>query len=584
MPQNLAPQMDPIPLPQSSGVQVDPDPRTAPGSGAQMPPVYWGGKTGSSAFLADNVLRGWLAGTKLGREREAKKMSDEVGAAKTGLDYIGQAYRAAVESGDKTKIDETKKALNEAWNDYLDKAQKYAIPDQAVGKDGKPKKEGLGAKLKEGFMGGPKPHIDIGQSTLAILRKTDPTQIYQPSKEDELKRQAQEQSLEKGRQEINLGKQAFEQNEILLQDSKDVRDAKEGYLKSVRNGDKKAQDQYAQTIETLTGKKIDPAYRQELERKVAETATTALDKMNSGSGYETLTDGEQAALVSQGLAVQAKNPMQAYLHEVGPGKRFETQFDAAHQFLVDERTSHVMGMRPTALEDLRASEEVILTHDLQDPKKAEKYGVKPLQPGEPPPRWLVEQEAEHRYRASVEEKSDSKIYNNIAQNRVIGNALKTFSPPEQELIKAMFLSKDDELGTNTLSATPNIGKFDPKKARQLYQAFRNRLYAWSRKMYPGVDTGALDEVFGPTPEGMGYDIAPPPSQNRDIVAPPGSDRSMSAPPQPEKKPDKKQEKASSGNYKVKGPKGYLYGGRAVELSADEVSKLKGHSGYSLEAQ
>src|SRR6266404_654341 len=309
MPQNLAPLMDPIPIPQGSSVQVQPDPRTDPSTAPQMPPVYYGGKTGSAAYLADNVLRGWLAGTKLGRERQEKKMADEVGAAKIGLDYIGNAYRSAVESGDKASIAEAKKALDKAWDSYLTHAEKYAIPDEAVdAKTGKPKKPGIGSKIKEGFMGGPQPHIQIAHAAIAALRKTDPAVHYGPSKEDELKRRESEQKLRKGEQDIKLGQQAFELNEQTIQDAKEVREAKENYLKAVKNGDKKAQDQAAQSLETLTGKKIDPAYRQELERKVAETATVAMDKMNKGSGYDTLTDAEQAALVSQGLAVQAKNP------------------------------------------------------------------------------------------------------------------------------------------------------------------------------------------------------------------------------------------------------------------------------------
>ena len=152
---------------------------------AQMPPVYYGGKTGSAAFMADKVLTGWLAGTKMAQEKKAKTMADEVGAAKTGLDYIGQAYRAAVESGDDKKIQETKSALSEAYNDYLNKAEKYALPEQQMGKDGKPKKQGVGSKIKQGLMGGENPHLAIAHSTLEIMRKTDPTQLYGPSKQEQ---------------------------------------------------------------------------------------------------------------------------------------------------------------------------------------------------------------------------------------------------------------------------------------------------------------------------------------------------------------------------------------------------------------
>jgi hypothetical protein len=182
---NLGFQMTPLPMPEAQPTQVETyaDQQRQQG-GPQMPPVYYGGKAGSVAFLADKVLTGWLAGAKVAKERKEKAMSDEVGAAKTGLDYIGQAYKAAVESGDEKKITETQGALKEAYNDYLNKAEKYAMPDEQKGKDGKPKKPGIGQRMKEGLTGG-NPHLNIAHSTLELMRKTDPTQLYGPSKQEQ---------------------------------------------------------------------------------------------------------------------------------------------------------------------------------------------------------------------------------------------------------------------------------------------------------------------------------------------------------------------------------------------------------------
>lgn len=182
---NLGFDMTPLPSPQSAPVQVSTFADEAKQNQTQMPPVYYGGKTGSVAFMADKVLTGWLAGTKMAHEKKAKAMADEVGAAKTGLDYIGQAYKAAVESGDEKKIAETKGALSEAYKDYIDKAEKYAIPEQQMGADGKPKKQGIGSKIKQGLKGGENPHMNIAHSTLDIMRKTDPTQLYGPSKREQ---------------------------------------------------------------------------------------------------------------------------------------------------------------------------------------------------------------------------------------------------------------------------------------------------------------------------------------------------------------------------------------------------------------
>lgn len=181
--------MQPVPIPTDEQIKAatpTPDPRLDPSTHAQMPPVYYGGKAGGAAFIADKVLTGWLAGTKIANERKHQQMVDEVSSAKTGLDYIGQAYRAAVESGDQQRIKETSGALSEAWNDYLNKAEKYSLPDAKIDqKTGKPKKEGVGQRFKEAFSGGPAPNLGIAHSTLGMLRKTDPREMYGPSKAEQ---------------------------------------------------------------------------------------------------------------------------------------------------------------------------------------------------------------------------------------------------------------------------------------------------------------------------------------------------------------------------------------------------------------
>lgn len=178
--------MTPLPQPQPQPMQAPiSDSRLDPNTAAPVPPVYYGGKGGAVAKIADSVLRGWLAGTSIANQRKQQKMTDEVSGAKTGLDFIGQAYRSAVESGDPAKIKKAEGALSEAWNDYLNKAEQYAIPDAKTGKDGKPKKPGLGSKIKEGLMGGQSPHIGMAHSSLEMLRKTDPRSMYGPSKAEQ---------------------------------------------------------------------------------------------------------------------------------------------------------------------------------------------------------------------------------------------------------------------------------------------------------------------------------------------------------------------------------------------------------------
>ena len=172
---NLGFQMTPPPAP-NVGVQAQP--YTQQPEQVQMPQQYYGGKTGSVAFMADKILTGFLAGTKARQQQQANKVAQEIGSAKTGLDIIGQAYNAAVQSGDQKKIDQASKALSEAYNDYLNKAEKYALPDKQVDpKTGKPKKQKAGAQGN--------PNAPIAESTIQIMRQTDPKLLYGPSKQEQ---------------------------------------------------------------------------------------------------------------------------------------------------------------------------------------------------------------------------------------------------------------------------------------------------------------------------------------------------------------------------------------------------------------
>jgi hypothetical protein len=67
MPQgpNLAPQLDPAPLPSPSPVAVQTAQQMFPTP--QDPQVpYYGGKTGAIADIANHVLTGWMTGKYLG--------------------------------------------------------------------------------------------------------------------------------------------------------------------------------------------------------------------------------------------------------------------------------------------------------------------------------------------------------------------------------------------------------------------------------------------------------------------------------------------------------------------------------------
>jgi hypothetical protein len=183
---NIGFQMTPLPTPEAqSSVPVQTYADTAQQNQPQAPPVYYGGKAGTSAFYADKILTGWLAGTKIAQEKKAKAMSDEVNSAKTGYEMLGQALRSAMESGDPERISKATAAVNEAKHDFVTKARKYAMPDEQIDpKTGKPKKPGVGAKIKSG-LGMDNPHLPILNSTLDLIDKADPKEIWGPSKQEQ---------------------------------------------------------------------------------------------------------------------------------------------------------------------------------------------------------------------------------------------------------------------------------------------------------------------------------------------------------------------------------------------------------------
>lgn len=546
---------DVIPPPQP--VQV----RTAQDLGLQPPPrdpdVYYGGKTGAVADVANKFLTGWMAGKKIKEDKLRNQAATSIGSAKSAVDLIGQSYRAAVESGDQDKITTTSAALKEAWSNYVGKAEMYVAPPED-------QKKGVKSKLKDAFVAqGPQLYQ---QATLDILKQTDPTSMYGPSKREQLQQKAAEgQIAEQGtRQKLE---------DLSLADQTKISGLRNDYISAVTNGDTALQQKAQQGLNAY-GQKVELPSEQQLRQQVTQNALDGMSQLKGGKEWAQLTDLQRGAMVKEGIAPQEKNAFQAgYLGEVGPNKRFPTAYDAAHQYMLDERTSRVMGMKPTPLEELRASQKVILQHDLQDPATAKQYGIDPLKPGQQPPQWLVEKEAEKRYKESSEDKNENKIYSDIAVNKITTKALNTFSPVEQEAIKSGFLSKDDDTGLSTLNPNPdfnNVPGMNADQAQTLYNSFRNRTKTWYSELYPGADEATIEKRLGPAPAGAGSgkpSFTPPPatmnqkrggSDSTGLLPPPSVNAAPSYPP--------------NASYTVSKGGKTLYGGQAVQMTAAQAQK------------
>lgn len=182
--QNLSPTLDPTPLPQPSPVAV----QTAQQM-YQTPPdpqQYYGGKTGAIADIANHVLTGWMSGKYLGEQKAREKAAETVGTLNHTTDSLGKVYSAALESGDKEKIDRAYKDLKQQWDETTEAMSKYAEPPDMG------QKKGVGGKIKAGAkaMFSPQSPELFPQAALAFRKKISENpdafkDLWGPSKKDQ---------------------------------------------------------------------------------------------------------------------------------------------------------------------------------------------------------------------------------------------------------------------------------------------------------------------------------------------------------------------------------------------------------------
>jgi hypothetical protein len=554
--------------------------------GAQMGPQYFGGRAGAVAFEADKLLRGWMAGKFLSEQKQREKAANTIGTLNDAVQQSGAAYRAAVEDGDPKKIEAAGKVLQQQWDEYNSAREKYVIPEDMG------QKKSTGEKIKGGLK---KAFVPQGpqlyaKAAIDISKQTDPRQLFGPSKE------------EKSKQELaDLQKQSAK---LSIEEQTTMNAARDEYKKAIATGDATKIEKARQNLE-VWGVKVEPPsdaelrqLKTQLDKEVTQSALTGMQAVKSGKSIEQLPEDQQGALVKLGIAPQAKNALQAYLKQVGPGKQFKDDYAATKQYMLDERTTHIMGEKPTPLEELRTSSRIILQHDMQDPEKAKKAGIQPLKPGQEPPRWLVEQEAEKRYKHLKDDTEDTTIYKDTARNKILNKALSGFSPVEQEQIKKTFLNQDENLGLLDFNQNPSLQGMDPKQAVDLYQKFRERSSNWAQQLYPNASSEKINEIFGPVPESLraplptglttrrgGYSgsMEPPPSASTMSPPPAAPSAGMSAPPSQglTVPPDTPKSYPSQGSYVIKTKGGQtLHGGDPVPLTAEEAKKVA-DSGYEL---
>lgn len=170
------PQLD-VPVYQPKDMAVAPAQQNAP---PQVLPAQAGfvSKGGAAAYVASNILDGWMKGREHAKQQELAKAQNQVQGADYAYSTMSKNYNDLLKQGKPENDPEVQKAKQgavEAWNAKLNVMQQYAIPDK---NDKSHKKEGVKGKTEGIFShifgkGGITPEM-IPQASLAILKGSPP--------------------------------------------------------------------------------------------------------------------------------------------------------------------------------------------------------------------------------------------------------------------------------------------------------------------------------------------------------------------------------------------------------------------------
>lgn len=189
------------------------------GMDAQVLPPQAGfvSKAGAGAFIANNLLQGWLKGREIRAQREMQKAQTEVAGAEGVYKMASNNYQQVLMSGKDANSDEAKSAyqnLVTAYNQRIGTYQKYvapAEPEKGTKKSVKQKVEGGFGQLfgKSGIT----PQL-IGQAALQVAKSSPPPQGLTP--ENQLTMMQIQQAKKTG----ELTDQEIEQTKININNSK----------------------------------------------------------------------------------------------------------------------------------------------------------------------------------------------------------------------------------------------------------------------------------------------------------------------------------------------------------------------------
>jgi hypothetical protein len=582
-------QLDPLPIPDAP----------QPGQNPPVPPAAqpqagmgWVSKSGAGAYLASNILTGWMAGRNFAQQRKLDKARMDVVGAKTAKQVADQNYMNLIDQGapDEKANPEEKKAyqdklnaaviaVNAAKEHELNVSERYAFPDDGGQKKSKGKK--IESGLHNAFMG-QDPEL-FAKSSLELLRNT-PDPVFSYGQDQEKKNR------------LALEKKQLEEADLMNQQRRDEaasRADKDALLKQFKTGTPAEQAQARLELKNKYGMDVETAQQMEASDKKAELAdklaTDALEAHRildmPGKTSSDLTVNQRAA------ANIALGPYDAYLNYnrglVGTKYKNNAEADIAanKMFLRDQYAAQAIAGRSAfdrEMQDIRTAEYRILDVELRDPATAGKYGLKvPLAKGQPIPQNILEREVLKRIKPSATDKTDARLNVNRAISVSIKNMLERsdLKPDDRKFIEDNFIRKDDDTGLYVINPEaaakgetwkmfgknqPTLGGVAPEEYERRHQQFYADLARIMAKTNPGASKDRIMEgLQSADPSGYFVDSMPDSTPESNALAPP---------PQPgEQKEQPLGAGAATGNYTVAIPG---QGTKEMELTEDEVNYIQ----------
>jgi hypothetical protein len=360
--------LDPLPQvekPTAQDVQANPaQAQKAQGGGQEV--SGWTGKGGQSLNLVTNFLSGWMAGKYMNEQKKQKAAIDEVGHYQTDYQNSMMVYQNMVNNPDAKpeEKEQARQGVLKNWKELHAVQMKYLIPGSG---EGAPKKGGVKNKLK-GALGAEDPHL-FAAGAIKLADQIDPTKAISADP----KRQKEEFEFNEEKEDAKL---KHEYRVLAIE-------ADKGPLSPEKQKRFERLENEVHGSETADRNKILKIQRQEMEQEQHDMGIIR-DKLSRG-GRASLNEREIALAEKNGELQKAKDittPAEAYLQDVGPGKRFATAGQAADAWVKKEiqmRVAERPLRQPSMWEEMtnfgKASLNEQHTKDDADPTKPHKYRI-----------------------------------------------------------------------------------------------------------------------------------------------------------------------------------------------------------------